>query len=44
MPEMRTRHAVLKMPTTTKPGLLRAFLIWLAASAFAAVAAFEQVR
>ena len=31
-------------PTTTKPSTLWAFSMWAAASAFAALAAFEQVR
>lgn len=45
MPEMRLTHAVLTMPsTTTKPSTLWAFYMWAAASAFAAIAAFEQVR
>lgn len=45
MPEMRLTHAVLTMqPTTTKPSTFWAFSMWAAASAFAALAAFEQVR
>lgn len=41
---MESQDLMTATLTTTKPSTLWAFSMWAAASAFAALAAFEQVR